>query len=60
MHIVDSSSSKRLTAEESILAKQAFEREAMSAGVSIIDYHTDNGIYTSQEFLKELHTKGQG
>jgi hypothetical protein len=51
---------QHLTAFESIRAKQAFERDAMTAGVSILDYHTDNGIYTSQEYLKELHSKGQG
>ncbi len=26
----------------------------------MIDYHTDNGVYKSHEFLKELHQKGQG
>jgi Reverse transcriptase (RNA-dependent DNA polymerase) len=51
---------QRLTADESIRAKLAFEREALTAGVSVLDYHTDNGIYTSQEYLKELHSKGQG
>ena len=51
---------QHLTAIESIEAKQAFEREALTAGVSILDYHTDNGIYTSKEYLKELHTAGQG
>jgi hypothetical protein len=51
---------QHLTAFESIRAKQAFEQDAMTAGVSILDYHTYNGIYTSQEYLKELHSKGQG
>jgi hypothetical protein len=51
---------QNLSAAESIRAKQAFERDAMTAGVSILDYHTDNGIYTLQEYLKELHSKGQG
>jgi hypothetical protein len=49
-----------LSAGESVCAKQAFECDALTAGVSILDYHTNNGIYTSQEYLKELFSKGQG
>ena len=32
----------------------------MGEGISIQAYHTDNGIYASKEFLKELAQKGQG
>ena len=49
-----------LTAEETIQSKIRIEREAMGEGISIQAYHTDNGIYASKEFLKELAQKGQG
>jgi len=32
----------------------------MDVGVKVHSYHTDNGIYHSDEFLKELQSKGQG
>ena len=31
----------------------------MSAGVPVESYSTDNGIYTSKAFTRELHSKGQ-
>jgi len=40
-----------LTAQETVEAKLAFEREALQVGVSVKAYQTDNGIYTSKEFL---------
>ena len=49
-----------LTSYETIAAKCNFERLALEAGVTVTSYHTDNGIYRSNEFLKELHSKGQG
>jgi len=49
-----------LTSYETIAAKCNFERLALEAGVTVTSYHTDNGIYQSNEFLKELHSKGQG
>jgi hypothetical protein len=36
-----------------------FEREAMTNGVLFMSYHTDNGIYTSKELMKELANKEQ-
>ena len=48
------------TAAETIEAKTNFERNALSHGVPIQAYHTDNGVYTSKEFLRELAEKGQG
>ena len=48
------------TAQETIKAKLLFEREASEVGVNVLDYHTDNGVYQSAEFLKELYNKGQG
>ncbi len=48
------------TATETIKSKLVFERMAADVGVKILSYHTDNGIYRSEEFLKELKEKGQG
>jgi hydrogenase maturation factor HypF (carbamoyltransferase family) len=48
------------TAEETITSKLMYEREAMSTGVQVQSYSSDNGVSTSKEFMKELHTKGQG
>ena len=45
---------------ETIESKLLFEREALSTGIYVQSYCTDNGIYTSKEFLKELDTKNQG
>ncbi len=49
-----------LTAEETIRSKIAFEREAVGCGVSVLNYHTDNGIYARTEYMRELAQKGQG
>jgi len=49
-----------LGASETIQAKINFEREALSAGVLVTEYLSDNGIYTSAEFTRELHKTGQG
>ena len=48
------------TAEETIQSKTRFENEALNCGVMVKQYHTDNGVYRSTEFLKELAEKGQG
>ena len=49
-----------LTAYETLESKMKFEREAMTSGVQVQAYHTDNGVFTSKEFMKELAEKGQG
>ena len=49
-----------LNAHETVAAKLKFEKEAYQVGVTVKDYQTDNGVYTSQEFLKELLAKDQG
>ena len=49
-----------MTASETIESKIAFERMAQGCGVAVKDYHTDNGIYTSKEFMRELNEAGQG
>ena len=49
-----------LSAIETVAAKTTFEREALQVGVKVIDYQTDNGVYTAKEFLNELLECGQG
>ena len=48
-----------LNATDTINAKTSFERQAMEMGVTIDSYHTDNGIFKSQAFTRELHEKYQ-
>ena len=47
------------TAEDIIMPKLKFEREEMGAGVPLERYSTDNSIYTSKEFTRELNGKGK-
>ena len=49
-----------LTAFETLESKMKFERDAMTNGVAEQAYHTDNGVFSSKEFMKELSEKGQG
>ena len=42
------------------MSKIKFEREAMGTRVTVDSYFTDNGIYTSKNFTRELHGKVQG
>ena len=49
-----------LSANETIRSKHEFERESLYSGVQVMDYVSDNGVYTSQEFMKELQQEGQG
>ena len=48
------------TAGEALRAKRAFEREMASMGVTVINYHADNGVFTASEFQDELVQKQQG
>lgn len=48
------------TAAEAIDSKLEYERESMTCGVRIKTYHTDNGVFDSQEILAEISAKGQG
>ena len=43
-----------LDADETIQAKLHFERNAANYGVKIKSYHTDNGIFTSKDFMTQL------
>ena len=49
-----------LNAAETVESKLKFEREALQHGVSIDAFHTDNGVFKSQEFMKELTKSNQG
>lgn len=49
-----------LNGTETVEAKIKFEREAFNDGVPIQQYHTDNGIFTSAQFVEELLQSKQG
>ena len=47
-----------LNASDTINAKTSFKRIAHDFGVTIGEYHTDNGVYKSKAFVEEiLHSK---
>ena len=48
------------TAGEALRAKRSFEREMESMGVTVLSYHTDNGVFKAMEFQDELIKMGQG
>jgi hypothetical protein len=50
---------KGATTEETLLGKEAFERYAVSNGVTIKTYHADNGIFKSAGWVKAVWAKGQ-
>ena len=43
-----------LSASDTINSKHAFERMAQDQGVIVSNYHTDNGVFKSHDFLDEL------
>ena len=47
------------TAGEALRAKREFEAEMSSMGVAVLSYHTDNGVFTAQEFQDKLAVDGQ-
>ena len=46
-------------AHETIKSKLLFEREALNNGITIKRYRTDNGIFSTQEFMQEIKNKDQ-
>ncbi|KAL7563769.1 hypothetical protein ACA910_020453 [Epithemia clementina (nom. ined.)] len=50
---------KRITSEETVQAKQAFERHAGLFGVKILQYHCDNGRFVDNGFITDCKLKGQ-
>ena len=51
---------RRLTSEETVLAKHAFERYARDRGVRIQHYHADNGRFADNGFIRDCQAHGQG
>ena len=51
---------RRLTSEETVQAKHAFERLSEQRGVKILHYHADNGRFTDNAFMNDCKIQGQG
>ena len=51
---------KRLTSDETVMAKHAFERSADQRGVKIIHYHADNGRFANNAFIADCKAQRQG
>ncbi len=49
----------KLTSEETIEAKQAFEHFAKQHGIRILYYHCDNGQFADNAFKNNCSAKGQ-
>ena len=50
---------KRLTSEETILAKKTFEKYASLKGVSIQHYHADNDSFADKSFVNHCQEENQ-
>jgi len=48
-----------LGSSETVKSKLGFERDAYESGVVISSYHTDNGIFTSKEFMEVVLRQDQ-
>ena len=48
------------TVGEALRAKKSYEREMASLGVTVINCHTDNGVFTAAAFQDKLAELGQG
>ena len=49
----------KLTSEETLRAKHAFEAHAETLGVQVRNYHADNGRFQDLLFKEDCHQKGQ-
>ena len=38
------------TTGEALRAKRTFETEMLSMGIQVLNYHSDNGVFTAQEY----------
>ena len=47
------------SSDEIVKARLLYERDAANYGVCIQAYHTDNGMFTSKDFINALIEKGQ-
>ena len=50
---------RRITSEETVQAKHAFEQSAEQRGVQIRHYHADNGHFADNTFIQDCKTQGQ-
>jgi hypothetical protein len=50
---------KTTSADETVEAKQAFERFASANGVKVLHYHADNGIFADNQFKAHVTSQGQ-
>jgi hypothetical protein len=50
---------RRLTSEETVRGKKAFERYCDARGVSVKHYHADNGRFTENLFIKRASSNNQ-
>ena len=50
---------KRITSEETIMAKHAFKCSAEQRSVNILHYHADNGQFTDNAFITDCNVKQQ-
>ena len=50
----------RLTSEETVMAKHAFESSASQRGIKIIHYHADNGRFADNAFIADCKAQHQG
>jgi len=48
-----------MSSEETVRAKESFERYAKSYGVNIKHYHADNGRFKDKAFMKSIEDSGQ-
>ena len=50
---------QRITSEETVQAKHAFERAAEQHGVKILHYHADNGRFADNAFIADCNAQRQ-
>ena len=50
---------KRITSQETVMAKHAFERSAEQRGVKITHYHADNGRFADNAFIQDCQANRQ-
>ena len=50
---------RRITSEETVQAKHAFESAAEQRGVKIVDYHTDNGRFADNALIADCNAQRQ-
>ena len=50
---------KRITSQETVMAKHAFERAAAQRGVTIKHYHADNGRFADNAFIQDCQANNQ-